>query len=96
MSLISVEKLLLVNQLQRRTDILVYNNALQPVLLVECKSENIPINQQVFDQAARYNLSLDVKYFVLTNGKQTICCTMNHQLQQYDFLNDIPQYQEMK
>src|SRR3954462_5571178 len=71
-SLISVEKALKVNELSRRTDVVVYSNTLKPLLLAECKSENVEITQKVFDQAARYNLSLDVKYFVLTNGLQTL------------------------
>src|SRR5688572_30045246 len=76
-SLFAIEKILKVNQLVRRTDVLIYKG-LKPVLLAECKSPEIKITQAVFDQAARYNLSLDVKYFVLTNGMETVCCTMNH------------------
>jgi len=94
-SLIAVEKLLKVNQLNRRTDVVVYNNSLKPVLLAECKSHLVKITQEVFDQAARYNLSLDVKYFILTNGIQTICCTMNHQKQRYDFMKEVPLYPEL-
>src|ERR1041385_1944305 len=56
-SLFAVEKILKVNQLSRRTDVLIYKD-IKPVLLVECKSPDVKINQHVFDQAARYNLSL--------------------------------------
>ena len=94
-SLISVEKKLKVNELVRRTDVVIYNKSLKPVLLAECKAPQIEINQKVFDQAARYNLSLNVHYFVLTNGLQTICCTMDHEKQQYDFLEEIPEYDLM-
>jgi hypothetical protein len=93
-SLFSVEKILKVNQLVRRTDVLIYKGVV-PVLLTECKSPEIKITQAVFDQAARYNLSLDVKYFVLTNGMQTVCCMMNHPEQKYEFLKEIPAYEAM-
>jgi len=93
-SLFSIEKNLKVNRLTRRTDVLIYKD-IKPMLLVECKAPEIKITQSVFDQAARYNLTLDVKYFVLTNGMQTICCTMNHEMQKYEFLKDIPEFAEM-
>ena len=94
-SLIAIEKGLKVIQLSRRTDVLVYNTNLAPVMLIECKSPEIKISQTVFDQAARYNLSLAVNYFVLTNGIETICCSMNHEQQQYEFLEAIPDYSLM-
>jgi hypothetical protein len=93
-SLFSVEKILKINRLTRRTDVLIYKDA-KPVLLAECKAPEIKVTQSVFDQAARYNLSLNVKYFVLTNGLQTICCTMNHEKQKYEFLKEIPKFTEM-
>lgn len=93
--LIGVEKQLKVNGLPRRTDILVYSRGMKKILLAECKAPAVNINQEVFDQAARYNLSLGVKYFVLTNGLQTFCCTMNHEKQQYTFLREIPEFGEI-
>ena len=94
-SLIGVEKSVKVNGLARRTDVLVYNNVMKKVLLAECKSPSVKITQKVFDQAARYNLSVDVKYFVLTNGMQTICCILNHEMKRYDFLKEVPEFHEM-
>src|SRR5437667_12420874 len=57
-SLFSIEKILKVNRLVRRTDVLIYKDV-KPMLLAECKSPSVKITQPVFDQAARYNLSLD-------------------------------------
>jgi len=94
-SLIGVEKKLKVNGLPRRTDVLVYNKAMQKILLAECKAPSVKITQKVFDQAARYNLSLDVKYFVLTNGIETICCTLDHVHQRYRFLKEVPLFADL-
>lgn len=63
-----------VNGLQKRCDIVVFDNQLQPRLIVECKANNIPITQAVFDQIARYNLRLRVPFLVVTNGMTTYCC----------------------
>jgi len=94
-SLIAVEKSVKVNSLPRRTDVLVYNSKLEKLLLAECKAPAVKITQAVFDQAARYNMTLDVKYFVLTNGFETYCCTMDHILQKYNFLKEVPVYSEL-
>ena len=94
-SLMAVEAKLKVNELMKRTDIVVYNNALAPLLIAECKAPQIQITQKTFDQAARYNLTLNVKYFVLTNGLQIYCCRMNHEEKRYEFLEDIPDYVSM-
>ncbi len=87
--LMGVEKKLLVNNLLRRTDVVIYNDKLKPLLIAECKSPQVKISQNVFDQAARYNLSLDVKYFILTNGLETFCCMMDHEKQKYLFLEEV-------
>jgi hypothetical protein len=95
LSLIAVEKSVKVNGLPRRTDVLVYNSKLEKILLAECKAPSVKITQAVFDQAARYNMTLDVKCFVLTNGLETYCCTMDHELKKYVFLKEVPLFTEI-
>ncbi len=90
--LISVESKITLNGLTKRTDILVHSRDAKPLLIVECKSADIKINQQVFDQIARYNMVLDVKYLVLTNGLQHYCCQIDHANQKYNFIKDIPEF----
>ncbi|MCX6291774.1 MAG: type I restriction enzyme HsdR N-terminal domain-containing protein [Bacteroidetes bacterium] len=94
-SLIQVEKKILVNNLSRRTDIVVCDRQAKPLLVAECKAPSVKISQETFDQAARYNLSLQVKYFVLSNGKDTFCCIIDHQKQEYRFLEFIPSYPDL-
>jgi hypothetical protein len=91
-SLIAVEKKLILHQVWKRTDIVVFNNTGHPVLLVECKSPAVPLNTQVFDQIARYNLSLRVRYLVVTNGLEHYCCQMDPANSSYRFLEEIPSY----
>ncbi len=87
---IHVERGLTVNGLYRRTDIIIYDEQVDPYLLVECKRPKVKITQSVFDQIARYNLTLKVKYLLVTNGIDTFCCEMDYASQSYRFLTEVP------
>ena len=65
---IALERGLTVNGLRRRTDVLVLNREAVPMILVECKAPQIPVNQAVVEQALRYNMEAGVRYLWLTNG----------------------------
>jgi len=93
--LISVESGLKLNQLQKRTDILAHDAQGKPVLIVECKATTVTINQEVFDQIARYNMTLKVQYLIVTNGLQHYCCKIDHHKKTHEFLPDIPNYSEL-
>jgi len=54
-----------------RADIIVYDRSAKPVMVVECKRPEVTLDQEVVDQALRYNNELDVKYIVITNGGKT-------------------------
>jgi Type I restriction enzyme R protein N terminus (HSDR_N) len=94
-SLIAVEKELIVAGIKKRTDVVVYSNNSEPLLIAECKSPDVPLEQSTFDQAARYNLSLAVPCFLLTNGLTHFCCRLNALEKKYEFLEEMPQYSEL-
>ena len=89
-SKIAVEKSLIINDLPRRFDILIYDKSTQPFLLVECKAPKVKISQATFDQIAQYNLALKVPFLLVTNGIETYICQMDYQNQSYQFINTIP------
>jgi hypothetical protein len=91
-SLLSVEKKLMVNRLLKRTDVVAYTSSLKPVMLAECKAPSVKLDQQVFDQAARYNFSLGLDYYLITNGLEIICCRVDRVNQSYQFLETVPDY----
>ena len=93
-SLLAVEKEIKVNNLKKRFDILVFNNKGEHEIIVECKAPQIRITQAVFDQIARYNLKLNAKYLVVTNGLEHYYCKMDTENQRYIFLKDLPKYQK--
>ena len=65
---IAVEFTLSLHGMKKRADIVVFDSAMQPWMLVECKQADVHLSQAVFDQVARYNLSLKVPYLAITNG----------------------------
>jgi hypothetical protein len=70
----------------------VFNQSMHPYIIVECKAPHIKITQETFDQIARYNLALDAKYLMLTNGLQHFYCQMNFEKKSYIFLEELPSH----
>ena len=77
-SLISIEKGLLVERRNKRTDIVIYNRSGNPLVIVECKAPEVKITPDVFDQIVRYNISLNANYLVVTNGIEHFCCQLSY------------------
>jgi type I site-specific restriction-modification system R (restriction) subunit len=94
--LMKIEKEIKVNNLKRRPDVVVFNHLALPVLIAECKAPDVKVTQDTFDQAARYNRTLQVNLFVLTNGFNTYCCTFNSEERNYRFLEEVPDYNFLK
>lgn len=91
-SLINVEKKLEVNKMTKRYDIVVFKTNGDIHLIVECKAPKVKIDQDTFDQIARYNLELNADYLMITNGLEHYYCQMDFENQRYNFLKDIPSY----
>src|SRR5690606_31173663 len=84
-SLINVEKVIKINGLTKRYDVVVFQPNGSIFLVVECKQPNVPINQIVFDQIARYNLTLKADYLMVTNGLNHYFCQMDFEKESYLF-----------
>lgn len=91
-SLINVEKLLKINGLVKRYDVVVFNNDGSIFILVECKAPEIRIAQTTFDQIARYNMTLQSEYLMVTNGLNHYFCQMDFENERYAFLRELPDY----
>jgi len=94
-SLMAVEKGLKLNGMAKRTDIVQYNSDGKAVLIVECKAPEIKLSQDTFDQAARYNMTLQVDYLIITNGLEHYACKMNYNEHKIQFLREIPTFKEI-
>ncbi|WP_333601293.1 type I restriction enzyme HsdR N-terminal domain-containing protein [Flavobacterium sp.] len=91
-SYLNVEKLIKVNDLQKRYDVVVFQPDGSIFLLIECKAPEVKITQDTFDQIARYNLKLNAQYLMVTNGLNHYFCQMNFEKEAYVFLKELPNF----
>jgi hypothetical protein len=90
LGLMMIEKEFKYNQLSKRADIVVCDRTGAPLLMAECKSPDVEITQGVLDQAMRYNLIMDVKMVLLSNGINHFCFQLDKANQTYLALTEIP------
>ncbi len=86
--LISVEKKILVNNLSKRYDIIVYDRTLQPWMLVECKEPKVPISEKTLQQLLHYQKTIQSPYGMITNGNTTYCC--HFKIPGFSWLTSLP------
>lgn len=65
---IAIERKIQLGEVKKRFDILVYNKAAKPWLMVECKSKDVQLNKKVLNQVLNYNIAVPVPYLIITNG----------------------------
>ena len=94
-SLIRLEGGLSYNRLQKRSDIVVFDQEGKPFLLVECKAPEVKINQSVIEQASRYNLTLRCPFVVITNGLSTFCFEIDFENGIFLQMKDLPKTKEL-
>jgi hypothetical protein len=70
-SLIAIEKEILLGDLRKRFDVLVYTSNHRPWMIIECKASGVKLGNEALEQVMRYNLSLPSGYLVITNGHET-------------------------
>jgi len=87
-----VEKEIKVGHTRKRYDIVVFYPDGRIFLIVECKAPSIKINQDTFDQIARYNMALNADYLMVTNGMSHYYCQLDYKKELYTFLKELPDY----
>jgi hypothetical protein len=68
---IAVEKEIMLGELKKRFDILVYDKDHRPWMMIECKASAINLTDAALHQVLRYNVSLPVPFLIITNGHYT-------------------------
>ena len=91
-SLVALEKKIMVGEMVRRFDILVFSKEHKPWMMVECKATSVPLSEDVLGQALRYNIAMPVDYLVITNGVS--CMAFKKQERKLQSLEEIPEYGE--
>lgn len=90
-ALIAVEREIELYGLRRRFDVVAFDRQGDPWLLVECKAPSVTLTRQVFDQAFRYNITLEAPYVAITNGIVHYCGKINPETG-FTFLDDFPAF----
>jgi hypothetical protein len=68
-SLIAVEKEVMLGELKKKFDILVYDRQHRPWMMIECKAMDVELTEKVLMQVLRYNLAVPASVLVITNGR---------------------------
>ncbi len=68
---ISIEKEIVLGELKKRFDLLIYDRTHQPWMMIECKAMEVDLAEKVLEQIVRYNMSVPVNYLVISNGTYT-------------------------
>lgn len=89
-SLIAIEKEIQLGELRKRFDVLVYDRAHHPWMLIECKEMEVSLEQSVLDQLLRYHIAVPVPYLVVTNGRY--CAGFEKKEKQLHALAMLPEY----
>lgn len=89
-SRLAVEQAIMVGEAKKRCDAIVYDEALLPLMVIECKAETVPLTQKALDQVITYNRKLNVPYLLLYNGPQTICVHGNNH-----YSSGLPRYADL-
>ncbi len=95
--LIGIEVMFRLNDLKKRTDILVHNRKGEPVLIVECKSPDVPVveNEKVREQIGVYNMEFRVPYVLITNGITHYSFRYDAESNNYRYMLVIPLYNDL-
>ncbi len=91
-SLIAVEREIMLGDIKKRFDVVVHKES-KPIMIVECKEMKVPVNEAVLQQILNYNITLQVKYLVVTNGSSTYAASLNSK--QHEWLNKIPDFNNL-
>jgi hypothetical protein len=93
--LMRIEGWIKLYSVKKRIDIMVYDRRGQPVLMVECKKDEIPLDDVVMEQITTYNLQFKVPYLVVTNGMSNRAYKMDYAANHWDEISVIPQYEDL-
>lgn len=91
MAMLSVEKQVMLNNMPKRFDIVMYNRDHKPWMLVECKAPEVPVTEATLQQLLKYHNNLQCSYWVITNGHQTFCADAMD-ISNIQWMNELPLY----
>ncbi|WAC39327.1 type I restriction enzyme HsdR N-terminal domain-containing protein [Pedobacter sp. SL55] len=94
-TLMQIEGGLSLNQTKKRSDILVYTQSGEKLMVIECKAPSVNITQATFDQAARYNAVYKAKWLAITNGLNHYYAEIDHHNKAFKLVEELPTYSQL-
>lgn len=94
-SLMKIEGGLKLNDLQKRSDLLIYNNRGEKIVLAEFKAPHIKITQVTFEQIANYNSIHKIPLLLVSNGLEHYYCKIDFQNSSFIFIEELPSYDQL-
>ena len=91
-SLMKSEGGLILNDLQKRSDLIIYNSKGEKILLAEFKAPHVKITASTFEQISNYNSIHRIPLLLISNGLQHYYCKVNFEDGSYEFITDLPNY----
>ncbi|WP_425443440.1 type I restriction enzyme HsdR N-terminal domain-containing protein [Sphingobacterium gobiense] len=91
-SLMHIEGGLKLNAVQKRSDLIVFNNNGEKILLAEFKSPTVKITDKAFRQIANYNSIYKIPLLVVSNGIAHFYCRIHFEENRFEFLPELPNY----
>ncbi len=76
-----------------RADIIVYDRKAMPLMLIECKRPDVELTDSVLNQTVGYNMVLNVKFILITNGNKTFF--FRREGESFAPVAELPDYNEM-
>ena len=84
---------------KKRADIVIHEvdseNNLHPVCVIECKAEDVYLDENTVKQALTYCDLIEADYAMITNGNDQICYKYDEKTDQYVNIEKIPSYSDM-
>lgn len=92
---IVLEKQIEINQLKKRFDAIVTGPKGRILMLIECKKPEVELDEKSFLQMAHYNSFIHAEIILMSNGMRHIPFLINQTENRIDFLDHLPEYEEM-
>lgn len=90
-SLFSVEQSLKLNATDKRSDIRIYNNNKELLLIAECKAPSVKLDIKALEQVMRYELALSANWLILSNGLSHLIFEKNTE-NKFQPAQDFPEF----
>jgi type I site-specific restriction endonuclease len=81
--------------MNKRADAIFHDAYGKPLMVIECKRQEVQIDDKTIAQIAMYNRSLDAPYLLLTNGDATHVLKIDTANNSIDRLQNIPRIDEL-